>query len=202
MGKVSIALKGWRFDEEAVFDENGEFKPLAEMDSETRLRLNRLTTLREEACDCCWLQFGDDEERRCRSAEYVYGEPHSEVLLCDEHLDDFSYWYLETGGEEYRGTEAFQEEFHEWFADGGRAPEGYVGIEHEETAPESIPEPSQSEPTVRDVPVPEDEQIRVSLAPDSSSDEQDEPGDIDEEAAAEALDEELADAVSDLQSDS
>lgn len=201
MGKISIALQGWRFDEEAVFDEEGNFKPLSEMDPDTRLRLNRLTTLREEPCDCCWLLYGESDEERCRSAAYVYGEPHAEVLICDVHLDDFSYWYFEAGGQAYRGEEAFQDEFHAWFADGGRAPEGYEGIEHETTDPEAIPEPTATEPAIRDVPVPEDEQVRVSLRPGSADSESDESETVDEETAAEVVDEDLADAISDLRSE-
>ena len=39
MGKVSIALRGWRFDEAAVFTNDGELRPLDEMDQDTRERI-------------------------------------------------------------------------------------------------------------------------------------------------------------------
>lgn len=191
MGKVSIALKGWRFDEEAVFDEDGQFRPLDEMDPDTRLRINRLTALREEPCDACWLVHGEEAVERCRPAEYVYGEPQAEVLVCAQHLPDFSYWYLEDGGETYRGEAAFQDAFHGWFAAGNRAPAGYEGIEHEETDPESVPEPSTPETAVREVPVPEDEQVRVSLREET-------PDEDDSAATEDPVDEALDEALEDL----
>lgn len=197
MGKVSIALKGWRFDEEDVFDEDGGFRPLSEMDDDTRVRINRLTTLREKPCDACWLIHGEEDIERCRPAEYVYGEPRAEVLVCEEHLPDFSYWYLNDGGEAYRGEVVFQDEFHEWFEAGNRAPAGYEGIEHEATEQESVPEPS-AEMTVRDIPVPEDEQVRIDLRnPDSmgTDESDDEPS---EAEVTEAIDEDLTDALDDL----
>ncbi|MFB6111409.1 MAG: hypothetical protein ABEJ35_02615 [Halobacteriaceae archaeon] len=195
MGKVSVALKGWRFDEAELFDDRGEFRPLSEMDPDTRLRLNRLTTLRDKPCDACWLIHGEDDRDRCRPAAYVYGEPRAEVLVCERHLPDFSYWYLEDGGDEYRGEPAFQEAFHEWFAAGNRAPAGYEGIEHEETDPEAVPEPVEdgSEAAIREVPIPEDEQTRLDLR---RPDESDAP--VEEAEAAEAVDEDLADALEDL----
>lgn len=197
MGKVSIALKGWRFEEAAVFDDDGRFLPLEEMDPDTRLRVNRLTTLREKPCDACWLIHGDDEIERCRPAEYVYGEPQAEVLVCDEHLPDFSYWYLEDGGEAYRGEVAFQDAFHEWFAAGNRAPDGYTGIEHEETDPQSVPDPARGETTVREIPVPEDEQIRIDLR-DPGGDGADDGDELDDEDVREAVDDDLTDALEDL----
>ena len=53
MGKVSIALRGWRFDEAEVFDEDGEIRPLEEMSEETRKRLVRLRVVAGEPCDPC-----------------------------------------------------------------------------------------------------------------------------------------------------
>jgi hypothetical protein len=197
MGKVSIALKGWRFDEEAVFDEDGGFRPLSEMDDDTRLRLNRLTTLREKPCDACWLVHGQEERERCRPADYVYGEPHAEVLVCQQHLPDFSYWYLEEGGDAYRGKIAFQDAFHEWFDAGNRAPDGYEGIQHETTEPESVPEPTR-EMTVRDVPIPEDEQIRIDLRNPEDAGSADSQESATESDVSEAIDEDLTDALEDL----
>jgi hypothetical protein len=39
--------------------------------------------------------------------------------------------------------------FHEWFADGGRAPEGYGGMEHVDTDPGSLPDPPDAEEVQR-----------------------------------------------------
>lgn len=197
MGKVSVALRGWRFDEAEVFDEDGGFRPLSEMSDDTRVRLNRLTTLREKPCDACWLIHGEGDRQRCRPAEYVYGEPHAEVLVCEEHLPDFSYWYLEAGGDAYRGEIAFQDEFHEWFDAGNRAPEGYEGIEHETTEPESVPEPTR-EMTVRDIPIPEDDQIRIDLRNPGGGDADDSRETPPESEVEEAIDDDLTDALEDL----
>ena len=153
MGKVSIALRGWRFDEDEVFDENGDLRPVMEMSDATRERLVRLTVVAGQPCDACWLIHGDDNLRQCNVARVVYGEPLAEVVLCDGHEVDFFYWFREAGGSEYRGTDEFQDRFHEWFADGGRAPDGYAGVEHVDTDPDSIPEPDPTE----EVPSLEDE---------------------------------------------
>lgn len=197
MGKVSIALKGWRFDEEEVFDEDGRFRPLSEMEEDTRLRINRLTTLREKPCDACWLVHGEEDKQRCRSAAYVYGEPRAEVLVCEEHLPDFSYWYLEEGGDTYRGEIAFQDEFHEWFDAGNRAPDSYEGIQHEATEPESVPEPS-GDLAVREIPIPEEEQIRIDLRnPEATGPDESEDSPSEAEVS-EAIDDDLTDALEDL----
>jgi hypothetical protein len=141
MGKVSIALRGWRFDEAEVFDENDEMRPVHEMPDETRERLVRLTVVAGQPCDACWLIHDDEQLDQCRVSRVVYGEPLAEIILCDRHEPDFLYWYREADGSELRGTDAFQDEFHAWFADGGRAPEGYVGIEHVDTDPDAVPQP-------------------------------------------------------------
>jgi hypothetical protein len=141
MGKISIGLRGWRFDEEEVIDENGEIRPLEQMEPDTRYRIVRLTTLVGEPCDACWLIHGQENAARCNPTDVVYGEVLGEVTVCAEHEADFLYWYREAGGSQYRGEKALQDEFHEWFADGGRAPEGYGGIEHVETDPDSVPNP-------------------------------------------------------------
>jgi hypothetical protein len=141
MAKVSIGLRGWRFDEEEVFTEDGEFRPLEEMSADTSERLQRLVSLVEEPCDACYLVYGEAEKRRCNQATIVYGEPMEEVVLCDDHEADFLYWYREAGGKAYRGEEEFRDVFHEWFAGGGRAPDGYAGIDHVETAPDALPDP-------------------------------------------------------------
>ena len=152
MGKVSIGLRGWRFDESAVFDEAGRFRPLEEMPDDDRERLLRLTALVGAPCDACWLVHGDDGLDECRPAAAVYGEPGAEVVLCRSHETDFDYWYHEDGGRELRGTAGFQSAFHEWFDDGGRAPEGYAGIEHVDTDPESLPEPPAAADVDREAP--------------------------------------------------
>lgn len=141
MAKVSIALRGWRFDEEAVFDEDGDFRPLEDVPEEERVRLERLVAIHDNPCHACWLLYGEEHADQCNVARAVYGEPHAELLLCDDHEDDFYYWYFEDGGDEYRGTETFADRFHEWFAAGNTAPEGYEGVEHVDTSPESLPDP-------------------------------------------------------------
>jgi hypothetical protein len=141
MAKVSIGLRGWRFDESAVFTDDGEFRPLDEMPEESRDRLVRLTYLVEQPCDACYLVHGEADVQRCASAAIVYGEPGEEVLLCAAHEPDFLYWYREAGGSDYRGEPTFRDRFHEWFADGGRAPEGYGGLDHVETDPATLPSP-------------------------------------------------------------
>jgi len=140
MDKVSIGLRGWRFDEDAVLTDDGELRRVDEMEPEVRERVLRLHRLVESPCDACWLIHGDENIQRCRVARAVYGEPFEEVVLCDEHEPDFRYWFGEAGGRELAGTEDFEDGFHEWFLDGGRAPEGYAGVEHVETAPEDVPE--------------------------------------------------------------
>jgi len=140
MDKVSIGLRGWRFDEDAVLTEDGDLKAYGEMDPDVRERVLRLDRLVEAPCDACWLIHGDANVQQCRVATVVYGEPFEEVVLCDEHEPDFLYWFHECGGVELAGTDEFEDGFHEWFLDGGRAPEGYGGLDHVDVAPEEIPE--------------------------------------------------------------
>jgi hypothetical protein len=141
MAKVSIGLRGWRFDEEDVFTDDGEFRPLSEMDPDVRERVRRLAALVAEPCHACWLIHGDGKLEECTVGSVVYGEPLSEVLLCDEHESDFTYWYREAGGSEFRGEDTLRDEFYEWFRAGNRAPEGYGRDEHVDTDPENVPEP-------------------------------------------------------------
>ncbi len=145
MSKVSIGLRGWRFEEREVFTDEGEFRPLTEIPKETRHRLVRLSLIVERPCDACYLVHGDAEKERCRQATIVYGEPLDEVLLCDAHEADFLYWFREEGGREFAGEDEFRDEFHEWFAAGGRAPEGYAGLEHVQTDPDALPDPPDAE---------------------------------------------------------
>lgn len=147
MGKVSIALRGWRFDEEEVFDEDGGIRPLEEMSEETRDRLVRLRVVAGEPCDCCYLLEGSKAD--CKVARVVYGEPLSEVLLCPEHEPHFLYWFQEDGGSRHRGDEQFADYFHEWFAAGNRAPEDFDGIEHVDTEPDRVPTPDMGEDVPR-----------------------------------------------------
>ena len=141
MAKVSIGLRGWRFEESDVFTPDGEVRPLDEMPPDARERVLRLSALVGSPCDACWLIHGDENIKQCRAADVVYGEPMAEVVLCGSHEPDFLYWYREEGGSEYRGSEKLEDAFHEWFADSGRAPEDYAGIEHVDTDPEDLPEP-------------------------------------------------------------
>lgn len=139
MGKVSVGLRGWRFDESEILRDE-EFKPLDEIPLDARQRLVRLTTLIDKPCDACYLIHGESKKANCNRARVVYGEPGEEVLLCNDHEPDFIYWYQECGGSELRGSEAFADTFYEWFEDGGRAPEQFGGIEHVETEPDELPE--------------------------------------------------------------
>ena len=161
MGKVSIGLRGWRFDEDVVFDDDGGFRPLDEMPADVSTRLTRLAAVYDDPCDACWLIHGDEAIQRCNVAQVVYGEPYAEVTLCDDHEADFMYWY-ETAGSEYRGTEEFQDRFHEWFAAGGRAPDGYDAVEHVETDPGEVPEP-EIDQAVLTVELPDEQKERYDL---------------------------------------
>lgn len=163
MGKVSIGLRGWRFDEDEVFTEDGEFRPLDGIPEDPRTRLLRLQALVGSPCDACWLIHGDENLPECNVAAVVYGEPRAEVVLCSDHEADFLYWFSEAGGSEYKGEDVLQDEFHEWFLDGGRAPEGYGGVEHVETDPESIPEPPEPDQEALRAKVPEEERTRIDL---------------------------------------
>ena len=146
MAKVSIGLRGWRFEEDEIFSDDGELKPLDEIPEDPRERLVRLVSLVEEPCDVCYLEYGDEEIHRCREAEIVYGEPEGEVLLCPEHEPDLIYWFREAGGSEHKGSVEFADRFHEWVAAGNESPEGYGTVEHVEEDPGSLPElPDQQE---------------------------------------------------------
>jgi hypothetical protein len=140
MGKVSIGLRGWRFDEDAVFDADGAIRDLAAMPEDTRHRLVRLSALLGEPCNACWLVHGEENVEQCNTGTIVYGEPLAEVLLCEDHEADFLYWFREEGGEAYAGSADLQDEFHEWFLDGGRAPEGYAGLDHVDREPDALPD--------------------------------------------------------------
>ena len=140
MSKVSIALRGWRFDEDDVFEDDGELRPLDDMPEDTRHRIIRLAHISGDACDACWLIHGESEIDRANPGTIVYGEPMAEVLVCDEHEADFLYWFREAGGREYAGEAEFPDRFHEWFADGGQAPEGYAGLEHIQEEPDALPD--------------------------------------------------------------
>lgn len=157
MGKVNIVLRGWRFDESAIFTDEGEMKPLDEMAFETRERIVRLRRHIGSPCHACWLIHGDGNLDACNDAAAVYGEALHEVVLCDDHEPDFLYWFREEGGSEYRGDPELQDAFHEWFADGNRAPAEYESVEHVDTDPTAVPyvsgtqSPAQAEREARDV---------------------------------------------------
>ncbi|GAB7095560.1 hypothetical protein JCM30237_27140 [Halolamina litorea] len=154
MAKVSVGLRGWRFDEEEVFTDDGEWAPLDEMSDDTRNRILRLGMLLDQPCDACYLEHGEEYRKRAKAAAIVYGEPGDEVLLCESHESDFLYWFRETGGSDLTGEEEFRDSFHEWFAAGNRAPEGYGPDEHIEESPESLP----------NLPTPEEAQRRLEEA--------------------------------------
>ena len=163
MGKVSIGLRGWRFDEEEVFTESGEYRPMDDMSADTQHRLGRLTALVGSPCDACWLIHGDEDLQACNVVEVVYGEPLAEIVVCSDHETDFLYWYFEEGGEQYRGEEELQDAFHEWFADGGRAPDGYAEMEHVDTDPDDLPEPPEPDLEEMNVEIPADERTEIDL---------------------------------------
>ena len=156
MAKVSVGLRGWRFDEDEVFTDDGEWAPLDEMSDDTRNRLLRLGMLLDQPCDACYLEHGEAEKQRANPAAIVYGEPGDEVLLCETHESDFLYWFREDGGSDLTGEEEFRDAFHEWFAAGDRAPEGYGPDEHVDEAPEALPT----------LPTPEEAQRRLEDAAD------------------------------------
>ena len=162
MTKVSIGFRGWRFDEDEVFDEHGNYRPLAEMSDDTSARLQRLPTLMDRPCDGCYLAHGaDDQDHNVPAA--VYGEPKAEVLVCNEHERDFYYWFLELDGDRYEGTDDLQVAFREWFVDGGRAPDDYDGPEHVATAQAETPDPVVPDPEILNIDVPEEEQSSLDL---------------------------------------
>jgi hypothetical protein len=140
MGKVSIGLRGWRFDEDEVFDDEGQLVPLAKMSEDTRRRIARLSALIGDPCDACWLVHGEENQDQCNAGRIVYGEHDGPVLLCDGHEADFRYWFHEEGGRDLAGAPELQNGFHEWFATGNRAPESYGSVEHVEEEPDAIPE--------------------------------------------------------------
>ena len=139
MAKVSVGLRGWRFDEEDIFTDE-ELKPLDEIPEEPRERLLRLVSLVEEPCDVCYLEHGEAEVHRCNQAEIVYGEPKGEVLLCPDHEPDLLYWFREEGGSEHAGSLEFGDRFHEWVAAGNEAPDGYAPVEHVDEDPDGLPD--------------------------------------------------------------
>jgi hypothetical protein len=146
MAKVSIGLRGWRFEEDEIFTDDEELKPLDEIPEDPRERLLRLVGLVEEPCDVCYLDYGEEEINLCNQAEIVYGEPDGEVLLCPEHEPDLLYWFREEGGSDHKGSVEFADRFHEWVAAGNEAPDGYAAVEHVEEDPDGLPDlPDQQE---------------------------------------------------------
>ena len=139
MDKVNIGLRGWRFDADVV-DDNGRVRPLKAMDPDTRQRILVLADRVVDPCDACWLDHGREDPAACNVAEVIYGEPTGEVVLCSAHEPDFLYWFREAGGDAYAGEPELQTAFHEWFVDGGRAPEDYAGMEHVDEEPTAVPE--------------------------------------------------------------
>jgi hypothetical protein len=160
MAKVSIGLRGWRFDEDEVFDEDGSLRRLTEMSPDARQRILRLTELIGEPCDACYIQHGDSEIEQCTVGAIVYGEPMGEVLLCDAHESDFLYWFREEGGETLAGEPELANAFQSWFDDGGRAPAGYSGLDHVEESPEQLPafDPQQIQSLESDLAAMDDEE--------------------------------------------
>lgn len=142
MAKVSIGLRGWRFDEDAVFDDDGRIRPLGAMDEDVHDRILRLTEHIGEPCDACWLTHGDEAVEECNSTEVIYGEPGGEIAVCGDHERDFVYWFRREADEDLIGTVELGDAFHEWFLGGGRAPSEYPELEHVEEAPDDLPGPT------------------------------------------------------------
>ncbi len=140
MGKVNIGLRGWRFEEEAVFDDDGRVRPLEEIPEGTRERVLRLAERIGDPCDACWIVHGAEDPDRCRAGAAIYGEPGAEVVVCREHETDFVYWYRGAGGSAFRGEPELARRFHAWFREGNAAPDGYEGIEHVDEDPGAVPE--------------------------------------------------------------
>ncbi|MES3159972.1 MAG: hypothetical protein PPP55_00200 [Halorubrum sp.] len=188
MTKVSVGLRGWRFDEDEIITEDGELRPLEEIPEDPRERLVRLVALVEEPCDVCYLDYGESEVHRCNQAAVVYGEPRGEVLLCDQHEADFIYWFREAGGSEHRGSVEFGDRFHEWIAAGNEAPDGYASLEHVEENPEELPDlPDQQEIQEQVEAGFEGERIDIrELAGEESAEGGDSAGDDTDDAVTEA----------------
>jgi hypothetical protein len=139
MGKVSIGLRGWRFDEDVVFDDEGRIRPLGAMDPDARDRILRLTERVGDPCDACWLAEGYDNPEAANPATVIYGEPRAEVVLCDDHERDFVYWFRNVADEELIGHPELSDAFHEWYEAGNRAPQSFPPLEHVEESPDSVP---------------------------------------------------------------
>jgi hypothetical protein len=180
MTKVSIGFRGWRFEESEVFDEDGRYRPLPEMNEDTRKRIERIPTLASQPCDVCYLEDEAGERESRNEPTAVYGEPGAEILVCDAHEATFYYWFLDAGGDEYEGTAELQDEFHEWVAAGNREPDHYEGPDHVETDPESIPAPDAGDLQGLPVEIPEDERERLDLL--EGQDLEDLDGDLDLDA--------------------
>jgi len=177
MTKVSIGFRGWRFDEDEVFDEDGSYRPLPEMAEDTRERIQRIPALSNQPCDVCYLEDEAGERDARNEPTAVYGEPGAEVLVCDDHEATFYYWFLDAGGDAHEGEPGLQDAFHEWVAAGNREPEQYEGPDHVETAPESIPAPDAGDLHGLPVELPDDERARLDLL--EAQDPEDVDGDLD-----------------------
>ncbi|MFC5366760.1 hypothetical protein [Salinirubrum litoreum] len=198
MAKVSIGLRGWRFEESEVFTDAGEFKPLDEIPDDPRHRLIRLPILLDKPCDACYLDHGDEHIEQCRQPTVVYGEPLAEVLVCDRHEIDFLYWFREAGGREFVGEDTFADAFHEWYAEGNHAPEGSAGLEHVDTDPDALPDPPDQEEIQRRIEAtaeraPEEDHIDIrELAkranPDREIPDEDDAGTVTATSEAEGTD--------------
>lgn len=139
MGKVNIGLRGWRFDEDTVFDDSGRIRPIGSMDADARDRVLRLAERVDDPCDACWIVHGEENVEQSNPAEVIYGEPQGEVVLCSDHERDFVYWFRNEADEELIGHPELGDAFHEWFMDGGRAPEVFPPLEHVDESPDDVP---------------------------------------------------------------
>jgi len=140
MAKVSVGLRGWRFDEEEIFTDDEELKPLDEIPEEPRERLVRLVSLVEEPCDVCYLEHGEAEVHRCNQAEIVYGEPKGEVLLCPEHEPNLIYWFRGGGRQRARRRPRVRRPLPRVGRRGQRGPGWVRPVEHVEEDPDGLPD--------------------------------------------------------------
>lgn len=120
--KICIGLRGWKFDIQEVLDKNGELKALEEMSEEDKVRIIRLSEIIGNACHVCMLKNPEEGWDVWEKATVVYGEPTSEVLLCDKHESIFEHWFFNEGGKAYKGKEELQEKFHNWIKNSGFSP--------------------------------------------------------------------------------
>ncbi|MFB6283315.1 MAG: hypothetical protein ABEK59_05185 [Halobacteria archaeon] len=112
--KISIGLRGWRFNPDDVFDADGNLKSPEEIPEDQRERIARLPDIIGNACHVCMLLNPDEGWDEWTKATVVYGEPRHEVLTCDDHEPVFETWFFDEGGEALKGSDNLADTFHAW----------------------------------------------------------------------------------------